>query len=130
MNLVVRPYQPIAPRIRVVVIMAIIIMKPQARDVAALSSASEAVGAKRVIIGSQKCTREALRSTREAELCGKNCPSWQMGYNLRPDLTCPYHLIFEARQLLRADWAAGVELARGNADFRAEAELAAIRILR
>ena len=48
----------------------------------------------------------------------------------RPRLPGAVNAIFEARQLLGADRAAGVEFAGGNADLRAEAELAAIGELR
>src|SRR5215216_506032 len=48
----------------------------------------------------------------------------------RPRLPGAVNAIFEARQLLGADRAAGVEFASGNPDLRAEAELAAIGELR
>src|SRR6476469_8688472 len=44
----------------------------------------------------------------------------------RPRLPGAVDTIFEAGQLLGADWAAGVEFPGGDADFRAEAEFAAI----
>src|SRR5947208_1120047 len=48
------------------------------------------------------------------------------GLKSRPRLPGTVNAIFEARQLLGADRAAGVEFAGGNPDFRAEAELAAV----
>src|SRR5436190_21220594 len=48
----------------------------------------------------------------------------------RPGLPGAVHAIFETRQLLGADRAAGVEFAGGDADLGAEAELAAIGELR
>ena len=45
---------------------------------------------------------------------------------LGPQLTGPADLVFERRQLLEADRAARVQLAGGDADLGAEAELAAI----
>lgn len=68
-------YQPIAPRIRVVVIMVIIMIMPLARDAAALSGALQSVGAKRFIMGSQKCTGELLRSTHKARKVGDSMRS-------------------------------------------------------
>src|SRR3954452_23310503 len=44
----------------------------------------------------------------------------------RPGLPGAVNAIFEARQLLGADRAAGVEFAGGNPDLGAEAELAAV----
>src|SRR6185295_4746355 len=52
------------------------------------------------------------------------------GLKSRPRLPGAVNAIFEARQLLGADRAAGVEFAGGNPDLGAEAELAAIRELR
>src|SRR5690242_17833419 len=52
------------------------------------------------------------------------------GRRSRPRLPGAVDAIFEARQLLGADRAAGVEFAGGNSDLRAEAELAAIGELR
>src|SRR6476659_5601203 len=49
---------------------------------------------------------------------------------LRPRLPGAVNAIFEARQLLGADRAAGVEAAGGDADLGAETELAAIGELR
>src|SRR5215213_73174 len=48
----------------------------------------------------------------------------------RPRLPGAVNAIFEARQLLGANRAAGVEFAGGNPDLRAEAELAAVGELR
>src|SRR5256885_7977321 len=48
------------------------------------------------------------------------------GMRSRPRLPGAVNAVFEARQLLGADRAAGVEFAGGNPDLRAEAELAAI----
>ena len=48
----------------------------------------------------------------------------------RPRLPGAVDAIFEARQLLGADRAAGMEFAGGDADLRAEAELAAVGELR
>src|SRR5262245_39812830 len=48
----------------------------------------------------------------------------------RPGLPAAVHAILEARQLLGADRAAGVEFAGGDADLGAEAELAAVGKLR
>src|SRR5882757_238574 len=56
------------------------------------------------------------------------CPKTQ--FRSRPRLPGAVDAIFEARQLLGADRPAGVEFAGGNADFGAEAELAAIGELR
>src|SRR6266404_6890932 len=52
------------------------------------------------------------------------------GWRSRSRLPGAVNAIFEARQLLGADRAAGVEFAGGNPDLRAEAELAAIGELR
>src|SRR5258705_9729052 len=52
------------------------------------------------------------------------------GLKSRPRLPGAVNAIFEARQLLGADRAAGVEFAGGNADLGAEAELAAVGELR
>src|SRR5436190_16679842 len=52
------------------------------------------------------------------------------GLKSRPRLPGAVNAIFEARQLLGANRAAGVEFAGGNPDFRAEAELAAVGELR
>src|SRR5438445_2144548 len=52
-----------------------------------------------------------------------------MGYNLRPCLAVASHLILERRQLLRPDGTPRMELAGGDSDLRAEAELAAVGIL-
>src|SRR5690242_14071077 len=49
---------------------------------------------------------------------------------LPPDLAVAANDIFEGGQLLRADRPPGVELAGGDPDLRAEAELAAVRKLR
>src|SRR5436309_9782874 len=48
------------------------------------------------------------------------------GLKSRPRLPGAVNAVFEARQLLGADRAAGVEFAGGNADLGAEAEFAAI----
>src|SRR6478672_12628259 len=52
------------------------------------------------------------------------------GFWSRPRLPGAVNSIFEARQLLGANRAAGVEFAGGNPDLRAEAELAAVGELR
>ena len=49
---------------------------------------------------------------------------------LRPDLAVAAHDVLEARQLLDADRAARVQLAGGDTDLGAEAELAAVGELR
>jgi hypothetical protein len=48
--------------------MAVIIIMPKARGIAALSSASEAARLTRFCMGSQKCTDNAAGSTRKDEL--------------------------------------------------------------
>src|SRR4249919_2615051 len=48
----------------------------------------------------------------------------------RPDLPGAAHAVLEAGELFDADWAAGVELAGGDADLGAEAEFTAVGELR
>src|SRR5437667_10542988 len=58
----------------------------------------------------------------ERTACEENCS--------RPRLPGAVHAIFEAGELLGADWAAGMEFPGGDADLGAEAKLAAIGELR
>src|SRR4029079_1420878 len=53
-----------------------------------------------------------------------------IGRSSRPDLPGAAHAILEAGELLDAAWAAGVQLAGGDADLGAEAELATVGELR
>src|SRR3954447_1868660 len=128
--------------------MAVIVIMPNARGIAALLSALLPVLVSRLSMGSQKCTDAADGSTCKGAYAKISCRSWQMGYNsarqnspsrapqgplgipLGPDLAVPAHLIFEGRQLLGANRTARMQLAGGDADFPAEAELAAVGELR
>jgi hypothetical protein len=61
--------------------MAVIIIMPKARGIAALWSARLPVLVSRLSMGSQKCTDAAGASTCKGE-AGKICVRpWQMGYN-------------------------------------------------
>jgi hypothetical protein len=124
--------------------MAVIIIMPKARGIAALSSARLPVLVSRLSMGSQKCTDAADASTCKGAFREIWLRPWQMGYNFerlmpRPEVTMgrsgipsgPHlavsaHLIFERGQLLRTDRTASVELARRNTDLAAESELGAV----
>src|SRR5689334_3596954 len=54
----------------------------------------------------------------------------RLGRGLRPDLTIASDHIFECRELLDTDGAAGVQFAGADADFSAHAELRAVGELR
>src|SRR5437773_12080782 len=67
--------------------------------------------------------RDAVKALfNERPACEENCS--------RPRLPGAVHAIFEAGELLGADWAAGMEFPGGDADLGAEAKLAAIGELR
>ncbi|QNP43438.1 hypothetical protein H9L15_00985 [Sphingomonas daechungensis] len=65
-------YQPVTPRMRVVIIVVIIIIVRWACKTAALSSASAAVEVTLFCIGSQKCTDDAPPSTRKEDIAGNS----------------------------------------------------------
>src|SRR6478609_10953326 len=65
-----------------------------------------------------------------ATACARRCCPARFLCRSRPGLSGTVDAILEAGQLFGADRAAGVEFAGGDADFGAEAELAAIGELR